>query len=145
MAMTSKRAVEAMENPVLGGKSCARFRDGGAPTQARALDAGRGAAHPRAMARAAHAFLLALRDLPHPRALRVLAQSLALTLLLLAAAGAAIFFAARWALARWNWLGETQRDMADILVILALIAGSWLLFRAVAIVVIGLFADTIVA
>src|SRR3546814_20358423 len=59
------------------GKSCARFRDGGAPTQARALDARRGAAHSRSMARAAHAFLLALRDLPHPRLLRVLAQSLA--------------------------------------------------------------------
>src|SRR3546814_9566955 len=52
------------------GKSCARFRDGGAPTQARALDARRGAAHSRSMARAAHAFLLALRDLPHPRVLR---------------------------------------------------------------------------
>jgi CysZ protein len=100
---------------------------------------------PAAMARAVHAFLLALRDLPQPRVMRVLAQSLALTLLLLAVAGAAIFFATRWALAHWKWLDEAQLDMAGILVILAIIAGSWLLFRAVAIVVVGLFADGIVA
>ena len=96
------------------------------------------------MARTVHAFLLALRDLPQPRVMRVLAQSLALTLLLLAVAGAAIFFGARWALGHWRWLDETQLDMAGILVILAIIAGSWLLFRAVAIVVVGLFADSIV-
>ena len=97
------------------------------------------------MARAVHAFLLALRDLPQPRVLRVLAQSLALTLLLLAVSGAAIFFATRWALARWKWLDDAQLDMAGILIVLAIVAGSWLLFRAVAIVVVGLFADGIVA
>jgi uncharacterized protein involved in cysteine biosynthesis len=97
------------------------------------------------MARAVHAFLLALRDLPHPRVLRVLAQSLALTLVLLAALGTAIFFAARWGLAHWQWLGTAERDMAGILVVLLIVAGSWLLFRAIAIVVVGLFADGIVA
>ncbi len=97
------------------------------------------------MARAVHAFLLALRDLPNPRVLRVLAQSLALTLLLLAVSGAAIFFAARWGLAHWQWLGEAELDMAGLVIVLAIIAGSWLLFRAVAIVVVGLFADGIVA
>lgn len=97
------------------------------------------------MARAVHAFLLALKDLPHPRVMRVLAQSLALTLLLLVIVGTAIFFAARWALAHWKWLDGAQLDMAGILIVIAIIAGSWLLFRAVAIVVIGLFADGIVA
>lgn len=97
------------------------------------------------MARAVHAFLLALRDLPNPRVLRVLAQSLALTLLLLAVSGAALFFAARWALAHWRWLGAAERDMAGVLIVLAIVAGSWLLFRAVAIIVVGLFADGIVA
>ncbi len=97
------------------------------------------------MARAVHAFLLALRDLPQPRVLRVLAQSLALTLLLLAVAGVAIFHAARWALAHWQWLDEAQQDVAGLLVVIAILAGSWLLFRAVAIVVVGLFADGIVA
>jgi CysZ protein len=94
---------------------------------------------------AIHALLLALRDLPHPRVLRVLALSMALTLLLLAAIGVAIFFAARWALAHWAWLGGAERDMAGVLVALGLIAAGWLLFRAVAILVIGLFADGIVA
>lgn len=97
------------------------------------------------MARAVHAFLLALRDLPQPRVLRVLAQSLALTLLLLAAAGAAIFWSARCVLAHWQWLGEAEQDVAGLLVVVAILAGSWLLFRAVAIVVVGLFADGIVA
>ncbi len=97
------------------------------------------------MARAIHAFLLGLKDLNNPRVVRVLAQSLALTLLLFIAAGAAIFFGARWALDHWQWLGAEGLDMAGILIVLLLIAGSWLLFRAVAIVVVGLFADAIVA
>jgi len=97
------------------------------------------------MARAVHALLLAFRDLPQPRVLRVLAQSLALTLLIFVAVGAAIFFAARWALYHWQWLGEVELDMAGILIALALVGASWLLFRAVAIAVVGLFADGIVA
>ena len=77
--------------------------------------------------------------------IRILAQSLALTLLIFAAAGAAIFFGVRWALAHWRWLDGASLDMAGVLIALALVAGSWLLFRAVAIVVVGLFADAIVA
>ena len=97
------------------------------------------------MTRTVQAFLLALRDLPSPRVIRILAQSLALTLLIFAAAGAAIFFGVRWALAHWRWLDGASLDMAGVLIALALVAGSWLLFRAVAIVVVGLFADAIVA
>lgn len=97
------------------------------------------------MARAVHALLLALKDLPHPRVLRVLAASLGLTLLIFAVAGAALFFAVRWALEHWQWLDGATLDMAGVLVALLLIAGSWLLFRAVAILVVGLFADGIVA
>lgn len=97
------------------------------------------------MARAIHALLLALKDLPHPRVLRVLAFSLALTLLLLAVTGAALFVAARWALAHWPGLDGAGRDMAGVLVAIGLIAGGWLLFRAVAIIAVGLFADTVVA
>lgn len=97
------------------------------------------------MNRAVHAFLLALGDIPNPRVLRILALSLTLTLLAFVAAGAAIFFGTRWALTHWRWLGGVELDMAGVLIVLALIAGSWLLFRAVAIVVVGLFADSIVA
>ncbi|WP_374523946.1 EI24 domain-containing protein [Sphingopyxis sp.] len=97
------------------------------------------------MARAVHALLFALKDLPHPRVLRVLAASLALTLLIFTGAGAAIFFTVRWALEHWQWLDGATLDMAGVLVALLLIGGSWLLFRAVAILVVGLFADGIVA
>src|SRR3546814_19845893 len=97
------------------------------------------------MARAAHAFLLALRDLPHPRVLRVLAQSLALTLLLLAASGAAIFFTARWALTRWKWLEGAQLAMAGVLIVLLIMPGNRTPFRAVALVVLGPFAAVLLA
>lgn len=97
------------------------------------------------MARAVHALLLALKDLFDPRVLRILVQSLALTLLIFAAAGGIIIFGARWALGHRHWLDGGGADMAGIAIALVLIAGSWLLFRAVAIAVIGLFADGIVA
>jgi uncharacterized protein involved in cysteine biosynthesis len=97
------------------------------------------------MTRAVHALLLALRDLPSPRVLRILAASLALTLLIFLLAGAAFFLGARWALVHWQWLAGASLDLAGIVILLALIAASWLLFRAVAIVVVGLFADGIVA
>jgi len=100
---------------------------------------------PSAMTRALHALSLALGDLASRRVLRVLAQSLALTLLLFLIAGGALVFAGRWALDRWNWLDGAGLDLASALLVLLLIAGSWLLFRAVAIAVVGLFADAIVA
>ena len=88
------------------------------------------------MARAVHALLLALRDLPHPRVLRVLAASLALTLLIFGVAGAAIFFAVRWALEHWKWLDGVTLDMAGVLVVLLLIAASWPVVRAATSVVV---------
>ena len=97
------------------------------------------------MARAIHALMLALQDLPRRPVLAVLGQSLALTLLIFIAAGTAIFVGARWALHHRQWLGEVETDMAGVLILLALIGVSWLLFRAVAIAVVGLFADAIVA
>ncbi len=95
------------------------------------------------MARAVQALFLAIGDLSSPRVLRILAISLALTLLLFIAAGATLLAGARWALTHWQWLGAAGIDMASVLILLLLIAGSWLLFRAVAIVVVGLFADAI--
>ncbi|WOF45698.1 EI24 domain-containing protein (plasmid) [Sphingopyxis indica] len=97
------------------------------------------------MARALHALLLALGDLSSPRVRRVLAQSLALTLLIFVAAGAALFFGARWGIAQMGWLGGAGLDLAGAAVLLLLVAGSWLLFRGVGVAVVGLFADAIVA
>src|SRR3546814_13153664 len=59
---------------------------------------------PDAMTRALHALSLALGDLASRRVLRVLAQSLALTLLLFLIAGGALVFAGRWAPDHWDWL-----------------------------------------
>src|SRR3546814_13864813 len=94
MAATSKRAVDAMEYPVLSGKL--RRALGGDTRQGKApLDAHRAAPHPCAMTRALHALSLAPGALASPRVLPVLAQSLALTLLLFLIAGGALLLAGR--------------------------------------------------
>lgn len=97
------------------------------------------------MTRAITAFFLALGDLPRPHVLRLLAQSLALTLLVMGVAGGVLFYSARWALAQWPGLQPIESNAAGALVALALVALAWLAFRGVAIAVIGLFADAIVA
>ena len=77
------------------------------------------------MTRAVHALLLALRDLPQPRVLRILALSLALTLLIFVAAGAAIFFATRWGLARTTTVIEDPGGMRAWLLSAALDRRRW--------------------
>src|SRR3546814_18183804 len=77
MAATSKRAVDAMEYPVLSGKL--RRALGGDTRQGKAaLDAHRAAPHPCAMTRALHALSPALGDLASRPVLRVLPPSPAL-------------------------------------------------------------------
>jgi CysZ protein len=88
------------------------------------------------------AVALSFAQLSDPPVLRVLAKSLAVTV---------VIFAALWAgawwlgsrLAGWFGAGEWQGIAGAAAVILAL-AASWLLFRAVAIAVVGLFADEVV-
>ncbi len=96
------------------------------------------------MTRAITAFFLALGDLPRPHVLRLLAQSLALTLLVMGVAGGALYTAARWALGQWPGFQLATGNTAGALVALALVVLAWLAFRGVAIAVIGLFADSIV-
>lgn len=85
----------------------------------------------------------ALPQIFHPAARRVLARTLALTLALFAAAGAAAWLGLRAAFA---WMGWDRSGMAGatLAVLVAIIAG-WFLYRAVAIAVMGLFSDAIVA
>src|SRR3546814_16434193 len=97
------------------------------------------------MTRALHALSLALGDLVSRRVLRVLAQSLALTLLLFLIAGGALVLAGRGALGHGGWLDGAGLDLASALFALILVAGRWMLFRAGGIAVAGLFADAIVA
>ena len=89
------------------------------------------------------ALALSIGQLGDPPILRVLAQSLAVTLALFTLFGAGTWFAVAAALAQWTSIesGGVASAIALVVTLLAL----WLTFRAVAILVVGLFADTIVA
>ena len=87
------------------------------------------------------AFLLSLGQLGDPPVLRVLAQSLALTLAIFVLLGAGLWWSIDAALTDWAWHGAMAGLAAGVGIVLAV----WFLFRAVAILVVGLFADTIVA
>jgi uncharacterized protein involved in cysteine biosynthesis len=89
------------------------------------------------------AFFLSVGQLGDPPVLRVLGKSLAATLAIFTVAGAATWWGVHALLAdRIGWGADGLAGLAAIVVtVLAL----WLLFRAVAIAVIGLFADEVVA
>jgi CysZ protein len=105
------------------------------------LTAARGAANQRRMLRA---LSLTFGQLGDPAILSVLAKSLALTILIFLIAGTGLVFAARWATEAWGWGPESGMVAAAVAAVGAL-AAAWLLFRAVAVPVIGLFADEVVA
>lgn len=89
------------------------------------------------------ALLRALPQIFHHAARSVLFRSLGLTLLLFAALGVLLWCGLGWFFAWIGWTGHGVAQAAAASVI-ALIA-AWLLFRAVAIAVLGLFSDAIVA
>lgn len=90
------------------------------------------------------ALLLALRDLPRPAILRLLIQSVALTLLLLVFIGSAFFWGVSTLTERSGYLSGGVQSFADVLTALIAIAAMWLMFRGAAIFIIGLFADSII-
>jgi CysZ protein len=81
------------------------------------------------------ALFLSAGDLLDRAVLVVLAKSLALTLLIFAAVGGALWWLAR------GWTGDA---LAGVLAVAAAVGAGWLLFRAVAIAVVGLFGDEVV-
>jgi len=90
------------------------------------------------------ALFLSIGQLGDRAVIAVFAKSLALTLAIFAGLGVATWFAVHAALAAWaGWRdgGAASALVAAVVAALAL----WLLFRAVAIAVVGLFADDIVA
>lgn len=87
------------------------------------------------------ALLLSLAQLGDPAIRRVLAKSLGVTLAIFAAVGAAIWWGLDVALAGWRYHGALAGAAASVATLLAL----WLLFRAVAVLVVGVFADDVVA
>ncbi len=89
----------------------------------------------------------ALRSLPlifHRAARRLLVKTLLLTLLLFALLAVALwsgFHALRQQMG-WDWGGAAMAETAATM--LAMLAAGWLLFRATAMAVMGLFADDII-
>jgi uncharacterized protein involved in cysteine biosynthesis len=95
-----------------------------------------------------HALLLALGQLFDRPILVVLAKSLVLTLLLFAGLGFGLWIAMdRLAglASEWMGFGSDAGVLADLATLLLFVFGWWLLFRAVAVAVIGIFADEVVA
>lgn len=90
------------------------------------------------------ALSLTLGQLGDRAIVRVLLKSLALTLLIFVVAGIALIHGARWAAEAYGW-GQEGGVWAAIAATLGAIAATWLLFRAVAVPVVGFFADEVVA
>ncbi len=89
------------------------------------------------------ALSLSIAQLGDPAFLKVLAKSLGLTLLVFAIAGVALYFLLDWLFAWLGWQDGGGFAAATAAALIAILSG-WLLFRAVAIASIGLFADEIV-
>ncbi|RYD86552.1 MAG: hypothetical protein EOP61_37335, partial [Sphingomonadales bacterium] len=89
------------------------------------------------------AFFLSLGQLLDGRVAMVFLKSLLVTLVLFVALGFGLYYGVHWATARW--MGGYSGPFADIAVIVILLFAHWLLFRAIAIGVIGIFADEVVA
>lgn len=88
------------------------------------------------------ALFRSLPQLFHPAARAVLARTLLVTMLLFLALGAALWWGLHSALAYAGWMpgGMAEAAATGLLTILA----AWLLFRAIAMAVMGLFADAII-
>lgn len=95
-----------------------------------------------------HNLFLALGQLFDRPVLLVLAKSLALTVLLFAGLGFGLWYATDWAggaVSEWLGFGADTGAFADVATLLLFLFGWWLLFRAVAVAVVGIFADEVVA
>lgn len=86
------------------------------------------------------ALVLSIAQLGDRAVLGVLAKSLAVTFALFVLLGAGVWWGVDALLATWTYHGALASAASLVVTILAL----WLLFRAVAVAVVGLFADTIV-
>lgn len=89
------------------------------------------------------ALTLSVAQLGDPPVLKVLLKSLAVTLVIFAGVGVALYFALV-ALADAVGLVAVEGAIVTTAALIALVLG-WLLFRAIAVAVVGIFADDIVA
>jgi CysZ protein len=90
------------------------------------------------------ALSLTVQQLNDPAIIRVFAKSLGLTLLIFLILGFGLVFGLRWYGATHGWEQDGGFAAAAVAVLAAIVLG-WLLFRAVAIPVMSLFADDVVA
>ncbi|MCH4893139.1 hypothetical protein GO308_08465 [Sphingomonas sp. SFZ2018-12] len=90
-----------------------------------------------------NALILSLRQLDDRPVWSVMLKSFAVTVALFAALGPLCWWLARRAA---GWAGGTGwwQELAGAVAVLAVVLGAWLLFRAVAVAVIGMFGDQIV-
>ncbi len=89
------------------------------------------------------AFLSSLGQLGDPPILKVLGKTLFVTLAIFALLGVALWWGASSLAASWGWGVDGGFAAAAGAALIAVIS-AWLLFRVVAIAVIGLFADAVV-
>ena len=89
------------------------------------------------------AFLLSLGQLGDPKIAGVFLKSFAVTVLLLALFGAALWYGALHVVAALGWSPDLGGLVGTIALLIAFGLG-WLLFRAVAVAVMGVFADEVV-
>ena len=90
------------------------------------------------------AFLLSVRQLGDKRILGVFVKSMLLTLAIFAALGTALWFGVDALVRHYFAASETTADVASAVALLVGLLGAWLLFRVIAIAVIGVFADEVV-
>lgn len=90
------------------------------------------------------ALLLSIGQLGDKRIVAVFLKSMLVTLALFAALGAALWFGIQYLVAHTFAASESMASLAAATAILIALLGAWLLFRVVAIAVIGIFADEVV-
>jgi CysZ protein len=89
------------------------------------------------------AFLLSLAQLGDRRILAVFLKSMLVTVALIGVLGAALWYGATVLADRWGW-DALSGGLLGAVALLAAFGASWLLFRAIAIGVMGVFADDVV-
>ena len=90
------------------------------------------------------ALTLSIGQLGQPAILRVLGKSLLATLTIFVALGAALYAGLRTLFAAWVGDGYGG-GLAGAAVVVLLVLGAWLLFRVIAVAVLGVFGDEVVA
>lgn len=90
------------------------------------------------------AFLLSIRQLGDRRILAVFVKSMLLTLAIFAALGTALWFGVDALVAHYFDASDSIASLIAAAALLIGLLGAWLLFRAIAVAVISVFADEVV-